>query len=343
MIYEDVANEAAETPQLVTHTRRPQWGIGMLVGEEAHRRRYQFEDGQLRVFREGFYQLLAPVDQDDSAAEELLSELGVQHEAALARKEISQRRREGDLTAIRMVDQIRVFTDLYPQGFEDPAFIEASRLPDEGKRACKRHVDAALDNARTRLDVHRLHKAVTAGQHEAVIADVIQALSRTDLVTVGRDLKPIKALEPKWSEEVSVAMFNLVLAASKSAEAETDDEYNEAFDHWIALLQDAFEGKAPSWQLATAPAALVAPEHHVLVQPTVFRLQARWVAPSLRWSDVPYARNYQRVRAMADRLRERLAEEPLPGVRDHFDTGRFIWETLRLKGRKHLEALLAAG
>lgn len=331
---------AFPTPELVHHSRRPGWGTGMLVGEDGRRRRYQFEDGKLRAFKEGFFHLLVPVEPETSDARDLMSELEAKHDAALARKEISRRRHEGDLSAIRMVDQLQVFADIYPQGFDDPLFIERSREPEEGKRVCKRHVDAAIELGAIHLDPHRLHAAYSAGQHGAVVSHFLSVVQRTDLVAVGRDIKPLRALTPDWHAELSPALVNLTLAASRGPDEEDpDNPFEAAFDAWIGVLRAALDD-APSWQLATAPAAFVAPQRHVLVLPTVYRLQARWVAPTLRWTDAPFGRTYTRLQAMALQVRERLVEEG-HAPRDQFDTGRFIWETLRQRGRQRLKAMVS--
>ena len=48
---------------LYRHTKRPEWGVAILAWERGGRRAYQFEDGRLRKFREGYYSLMKPVDE----------------------------------------------------------------------------------------------------------------------------------------------------------------------------------------------------------------------------------------------------------------------------------------
>ena len=43
--------------RLFRHSKRPQWGIAALVWELNGKRGYQFSDGKLRVFKQGFYGL----------------------------------------------------------------------------------------------------------------------------------------------------------------------------------------------------------------------------------------------------------------------------------------------
>ena len=65
---------------LYVHSKRSQWGMSILVYEGEGQRRYQFQDGQLRTFKDGYYQLLEPVVNPPDAAEivaELESKLGV--------------------------------------------------------------------------------------------------------------------------------------------------------------------------------------------------------------------------------------------------------------------------
>lgn len=83
----------------------------------------------------------------------------------------------------------------------------------------------------------------------------------------------------------------------------------------------------------------MAPERHVVVQPTVFKLQTRWSAPTLRWTAVPGAHCYLQLKKMTDSIRGSLVAQGYE-PRDHFDVARFIWETLRLRGRQRLQELL---
>ncbi len=337
-ILED-SSHSMEAPAFVRHRRRPSWGTDMLVGEDGRRRRYQFEDGKLRAFKEGFFHLLEAMDDDEEDTSSLQSTLHKKHDAALARREISARRRSGDHTAIRLVDQFLVFRDIYPEGFEDPLFIERSRMPDPGKNTCKRHVDAAIELGAVHLDPAQLHATLQEGRHDAVLQHFLRVAMRTDLLAVGRDIKPLQGLDPAWHPELAVCLFNLVLAASKRAEPEDPtNKLEDALDAWVGTLEAALE-EAPSWQLATAPAAFVAPDYHLVVQPTVFRLQARWSAPTLRWTDSPVGQTYVRLRDMADVVRDKLVEEGLQ-PRDHFDTARFMWETLRQRGRQRLKEIV---
>ena len=48
---------------LYEHSRRPQWGLCILSSEDKTSRKYQFQDGRSRTFKEGFYHLLEAVER----------------------------------------------------------------------------------------------------------------------------------------------------------------------------------------------------------------------------------------------------------------------------------------
>jgi hypothetical protein len=64
---------------LWTHSRRPQWGVGLLTAAGDGRRRLQFQDGRIRTFKEGFCHLLEPFDGSETAAAVVQEELERKH------------------------------------------------------------------------------------------------------------------------------------------------------------------------------------------------------------------------------------------------------------------------
>jgi hypothetical protein len=76
------------TPTLFRHARRPEWGLAILESETTTHRRFQFQDGQLRTFRRGFYELLEPVDRPLDESLRITEKLEAARDMSIAREEI---------------------------------------------------------------------------------------------------------------------------------------------------------------------------------------------------------------------------------------------------------------
>ena len=66
-------------------------------------------------------------------------------------------------------DQLAVFEMLYPQGFTAGGWI-ADKRGEGAKRRLKRHRDAAIADARERLDVGRMDERISADDIDAAVA-----------------------------------------------------------------------------------------------------------------------------------------------------------------------------
>lgn len=327
-VYEDTFDHA-DADHLVQHTRRPQWGRGVLVQDEGDRRHYQFEDGRLRIFKEGWFGLLQPVDCPVDEMEDVLQDLDRQRGRAIAQAEIRKRRRKGDLSALRFVDQLRIFRSFHPEGFEDEGYIEEYRTR-EGKPLRKGHIDRALATARSLLPLASV-PTMSADQLHTVATKV---MSDTNLVSPSSDVKPFKTMEAGFRPQVARALEALLML-----EEDTEDRViQRTFDQWTQSLFDA--GIKPSWSLTTTLPALVRPQWHISVKSSVFRMQAKWMAPGRSWDTTPSGALYVRMLRMAKEIRERLENEGIT-AQDNFDVTRFVWITLRPKGKKRLESLVS--
>ena len=66
---------SALPPALYAHTKGQKWGLAILAWERGPCRGYQFEDGVLRIFKEGFYEMLEEVDAPADKAARVIAEL----------------------------------------------------------------------------------------------------------------------------------------------------------------------------------------------------------------------------------------------------------------------------
>ena len=62
-------------PTLYAHSKRPRWGFAILAWEGREQRRYQFQDGQLRTFKRGYYELLEEVEDPVERAVDIVRDL----------------------------------------------------------------------------------------------------------------------------------------------------------------------------------------------------------------------------------------------------------------------------
>ena len=301
------------------HDGQPGWGHAIMAWERGHKRGYQFEDGKLRVFKEGWYEHLREVDQPlpraIATAKLLWHKLGV-----------TARQAELADPGISFDDQLLLFSHLYPDGFRGRAW-RSERRGDGAKRRLKRHRDAAIADAREVLSAERLDMWIERGEFAAAWDAIRGLLARTDLVT-GAQTRPLDRIGDEARKRLVTRVRGLLWG---------DEGYQIRFERFIAALALA-TGKQPSWQLATALSALVNPGEHVFVRPTEVRAQAAWMAPRLSWSNTPSASLYGRVQSMAQSVMAELNNADL-GPADMLDVHDFLWTTLRAKAREQLDAL----
>lgn len=305
---------------LYTHSTRPQWGLAILAWEGRDKRRYQFQDGKLRTFKKGYYELMEPVDELDADARSTVRDLKTMLGAARHRfvEDMHVPAETGQAATVTLDQQIAYFQTLYPEGFADPKYLADVRGEGDARRK-KRHRDAAVAEAREKLDRSALETPGAIGR-------LIEVLGNTDLVPP----KDVKMLEdvPDGKEPLLRDALRDLLWGDEA------DSYGPRFRRWVDALTEA-TGKRPSWQLATAPSALVHPEEHVCVRPTALRMQAKTVAPDLRYRAKPHAKLYEQFLSVASIVKTRLEQRSLP-PRDMIDVYELVWLTLR---RKALEEM----
>lgn len=305
-----------DSPQvLYRHVKRPRWGLAMLAWDDNHDKRgYQFEDGKLRIFKRGFYRLLEEVDPPADRAQRVLERLG----RATERLEAVKNSKSNVL--IPIAEQIAYFKEQYPDGFAGDSWT--AKMRGRGaKKALKRHRDPVVKRARKLLAQKRLERLIEARQYDEVIEALVDVLGRTSLVTAGK-LEPLRRAFGRQREAIAVALQRLLHG---------DGPLDSRFDDFVRSTGE------PSWELATAPMALVHPEEHVCVKPSVFNQQALWMAPRLERTPHPTAQAYHRYRRMALAVSDLLVAagvEPL----DLLDLHDFIYVTLRPAARKLLAA-----
>ena len=141
-------HQPAHTPagseaQLYRHQNRKHWGVAAFLWEQDGKRGYQFSDGKMRVFKQGFYHLFETAEAPGDGSAKAVRRL-----ARLARADgVTESTR---LPTLR--DQILLFRRSYPKGFFGEAWMAKYRGVGVRKqlKRLKRHRDPAIS------DAHRL-------------------------------------------------------------------------------------------------------------------------------------------------------------------------------------------
>lgn len=315
-------------PVLYQHTRRPQWGLAILCGEDKTSRTYQFQDGRTRTFKEGWYELMQPVESAEEETEAIASTLEKAMDRQITRSRIMERAKKEGRNIFTVSDQVALFRKEYPGGFQDPRYIEEVREGGGGGRRRKKNRQAGIEHAQTVLSAEALDKHIAELQYRAVYDAAIATLSKTDIASTSTDVRPLRRLSEELIPEFAVTLRDLLYG---------EDPYPDRFGGFLALLED-HEDTHPTWPMATVIQGLVHPQEHYCIKPSVFRQQARWLAPELSYSPSPSASRYMQYHDMAEDLKVRLERAELQPM-DNLDIYNFIWETMRPGVRKDLESV----
>jgi len=304
---------------LFRHTKRDKWGLAILALDGNGRRSYQFQDGKLRTFKLGYYELLEVVQDLPIGAEQLVKDLHRALDISKARKEAAASGSGSRANAMTMDDQIELFRFEFPGGFSDPKWDSSTRGADAPRRL-KRHRAPAILMAQERLDEAILDAMINDGQHEEVRQATMAVLRSTDLVRPADDLKPIIELPDELVRNFAVAVKELLYGTGP---------YETRFDAFASLLQNASSADV-TWPLATTLSTLVRPNEHVHIRPSSIKRQAQWSRPKMIMPARPTGLAYLQLLDMAEEVRVSLQQAEIAPA-DLVDVYDFIRLTLRPK------------
>lgn len=303
------------------HDTRPDWGRAILVWERGNKRRYQFEDGKKRLFKQGWYHRLEEVDMPQHRAVEIAGRLQRKLGIEIGRTHAPSNK------GIPFDDQLLLFRHQYPDGFADAAWTKQKR--GEGcKRRLKRHRDGAIADAQDKLAQERIDAMIAAEQYAEAWNAVLEVLDGTDLITK-RQIAPLHKLDDDSVRRLVCLTRDLLWGGA--------ERFKIHFERFVAALSKATRSRT-NWQMATVLPALVHPDEHTFIRPTVMRTQASWMAPNLRLSKHPNAPMYMRLRRMMKSVSAELAEAG-EAPRDLLDIYDFVWTTLRPKALSQLDEI----
>lgn len=301
-----------EDPDLFRHVKRPQWGLAILAFEKGDNRAYQFEDGRLRKFKRGYFDLMKPASSKRRTNEAVIADL----QAALG---VDPAPRKTLTPEAPFEAQVELFLALYPKGFLGEEWTQEHR--GTSGRPLKRHRDHVVERVAADLSAERMAALNDAGD---LTSTILEILGSTDLVSA-RHVKTLRGMDDEESARFAEAASHLLHG---------EEDFGPRFREWVGVLRDTLGGK-PSWRMATALPALSEPNEHVCVRHSAFIRQAAVVAPTSKYSRRARVGAYRNFRRVARGIRTRLeaaGQEP----RDFFDIHDFVWTTLRSSALQHL-------
>ena len=302
---------------LVRHAARPQWGRAVMAWARGNKRAYQFEDGQLRVFAEGYFHMLEPTAPSEDTAAVLAT---LTRASGVA--DVPGKRTSAPSTTIKIDDQLELLTETFEGAFGDAAWTKKYR-GGSGRRL-KRHREPLIADAKAKLAATVLEAGIDREDWSFVIDQFVGVLAASDLVTK-KHLTALRDARP--SERLARALRDLLHGAG-----EFDERLRDAI---VAMCKDG--AAKPSWALVTAMLAAFDPEQHVYVRTTTFKAQGTVFGTKLKLGTVPRAHTYAQCLAVARSTFEALAKRGHT-PRDMFDVTEFINLTMSPKARKELAA-----
>lgn len=316
------AQSASGLPALFKHNARPQWGLAIVAWEREGKRGYQFEDGELRVFKDGFFHLLAevtqPLDQAAVTVARLARAAGVNAQSAESKGPTRK-----PVETYPFDKQIAVFLEMYPGGFEDDKWKKSIRGAEGGRRA-KAHRDPATLEAREKLALEGLEALVDASNFTGVVQLADDVLAGSNLTT-NAQRRPVSEMSHGRERLFAPALVDVLWGPSP---------IKDRFDGFLIAL-----GKG-GWPLATSFLALVHPDKFMPVHPGTFKSVAAWLKPRMRWPTKPSGIGYQNIMEVGLMVQAQLAAANL-NARDYLDVYDFIKETLKPSARKRIAELQA--
>jgi hypothetical protein len=289
-------------PNVFCHTKRPDWGVGILSGEGEGKRTYLFEDGEERTLSATGVQLMRKVERLDAEQQQTCTHLL----SLLAKR--AGRRDAGAPTRSAVDAQLARFHKKYHGGFFGDGWRNAAKTAFAGQVR-----GGVMARTQERLGSERVAELLEKRNFAELWDDALAMLSASGLAA--GELQPARL--PAEHRLLAEALADLLHGKQS---------YDHRFERWIATYTSVFK-RAPSWQTATALPAMLAPTEHVYVEPTAFRKQLKLLALPSAFGTRPSGATYVRCLAAAKSLANRLATHgEVP--RDLLDVHDFVRATV---------------
>jgi hypothetical protein len=309
-------------PTIFTHSVKEEWGRGTLLQEAENKRQILWDDGRLRAIHASHWDRLIEVELSPAEKAELHDELHKKQAATNAAAARAARKKSGaskpKKPPISWAQQLEIFAQIYPGGFDDPTYRKKERGNVEGKEAS--YKELATRMATQVFDAERMQAKIKGGGTE-VFGDALEIAATVKNMLHFVEAGKLTTLPDEAKPAFAQGLFDLLHG---------DAELAVRFDAWVkALPMDP----RPTWTVATIFQSFFAPDEHVFVKPTFWLKQAAILEKDVAYDSTPDGKAYAGFLEVAQSTRHRLEQAGLQ-PRDLMDVYTFTWRTLAPKAIK---------
>jgi len=276
--------------RFVLSKKSPEWGLGIVLKEPSA--------GKLdTLFLEGGRRLLV----ESKAALEPVDDCDVPVDSPLRNPERWHDMEHRKRSTASFGEMVKQFLELYPEGFQDPAYIKGER----------NYKASAVERARKLLARDRLSELLGSAQYEQCHRTAYDCAAMTNLILTSEKLI-LKAIPPEAHEAFGRQLFDLLYG---------EKDYSHRVEAFADRLAEHDAGK---WTIATYFGFLLDPVARVFVKPTAVQRAAKALHRDLKYEAEPSAAVYKRVAALCEDVKGQLEAANLHPT-DMVDVQGFLW------------------
>lgn len=319
-------------PNYARHTKKAEWGLGLLLENDGTHFRYIFQDGEFRAFASaglGFLRETTPNAEEKAALEALRTGKKRPGDKKKKKAAISEELRGGpDSTrkpvhqapvVASLAQQLEIFARSYPKGFDDEHFIDRERGGHGSRKVGRQGI---VDLAKTSLTKEALQELLLKSKGDGIATLCKKVLAK------GKTLLSLEELES----------FNLHAKSTSS-----EQRFGEAlFDmlhgqgplgHRLEALSTALPPDLRTWRLSTFFGAFYDPTRLLFVDPDVTFRQSHIMGVVVSFQSAISGAMYEQLSAMSLKLFDELKAKGLT-PRDLLDVHLFTSHTLHPDSKK---------
>jgi hypothetical protein len=316
----------------VRHTKKTEWGLGMLVDSDSSYFRYFFEDGELRSFPTASLAFLSGVaasPEEIEALQHLKSSRKRSGSDKKKKKVISEELRGGPDSTRKVAavapaisslpQQIERFLGQFPKGFQDERYFDQER-GGHGSRKIGRQ--GAVDLAQDRLKPEALRALLLESKGAGTAALIKKLLAKGKTLFSVEEIESFNlfAKAPPTEQRLAESLFDLLHGQGPVGPR-------------LEALTVALPVELRTWRLCTFPGAFFRPDQLLFVEPEVTFRQAHIVGIQVSFQSTVSGATYEQLIAMAHKLSDELRKANLQPA-DLLDLHLFTAYTLRTPAKK---------
>lgn len=309
-------------PTIYEHSAKKEWGRGTLIVEAENKRQILWEDESVRNIHMSHWDRLIELELSAEEKVELDAQLRKRKTAAEAAAKRAARKKAAakpKKPPVSFVQQLDMFAQMYPQGFQDPAYVKNERgSATDGSRDLK---EEAIARAQELFARDRMKAILDRNAGAEIFTDALKIPEAVKNMLHYVEAGKLTNLPEGDRAAFGQALFDLLHG---------DGELEARFDAFVATLK---MDPRPTWTVATIFQAFYALDDHVFVKPTFWLKQALVVDKDVPYDPTPDGKAYAKFVDVARETKRRLEAAGL-APRDLMDVYTFTWRTLSPKAIK---------